>query len=362
MKFVDEAVIHVLAGNGGNGCVSFRREKFVPRGGPDGGDGGRGGSIYLVGLSGLNTLVDFRVRTFWRAHSGHNGSGRNRTGASGVDLLIPVPLGTLVVSQDTGESLGEITHPDERLLVARGGDGGLGNTHFKSSVRQAPRKATPGEAGEDRVLHLELKILADVGLLGLPNAGKSSLLQAISDARPKIGDYPFTTLTPKLGRVQVGEEQSFFVADIPGLIEGAALGRGLGIQFLKHLSRTRLLFHLVDITRGEPESLARDIAEIEGELRAYDADLASRPIWLVLNKADLIGPDAAEILCEAVTRLDPHPTERPVFLVSARDGTGVAGLLQAAADALKPGARQSLTNDPGGAPADSKAWDGTGPA
>ncbi|EQD76044.1 GTPase ObgE [mine drainage metagenome] len=335
MKFVDEAVIHVLAGNGGNGCVSFRREKFVPRGGPDGGDGGRGGSIYLVGVSGLNTLVDFRVRTFWRARSGLNGSGRNRTGASGTDLLIPVPLGTLVYNQAHDEMIGEVTRPDERLLVARGGDGGLGNTHFKSSVRQAPRKATPGAPGEERMLHLELRVLADVGLLGLPNAGKSSLLAKISDARPKVGDYPFTTLTPKLGKVQVGLEQSFFVADIPGLIEGAAAGRGLGIQFLKHLSRTRLLFHIVDLSRGGAESLARDIAEIEGELLKYDPELTRRPIWLVLNKMDLIDRSQVAALKGAVASLDPHPVARPHFLISARDGTGLTELLKAAAAELE---------------------------
>ncbi len=352
MKFVDEAVIHVLAGAGGNGCVSFRREKFVPRGGPDGGDGGRGGSIYLVGVSGLNTLVDFRVRTFWRASGGRNGSGRNRTGASGTDLEIPVPLGTLAYTEGQKELIGEVTRPDERLLVARGGNGGLGNTHFKSSVRQAPRKATPGEPGEDRVLHLELKILADVGLLGLPNAGKSSLLTAISDARPKVGDYPFTTLTPKLGRVETDSGQGFFVADIPGLIEGAAEGRGLGIQFLKHLSRTRLLFHLVDLSRGPLETLVRDIAEIEAELLKYDPELARRPAWLVLNKVDLIGRDEAETLRDAIAKLDPHPVRRPIFLISARDGSGIAALVEAAAGELKS---QQCAHPAEGSPATADA-------
>ncbi len=335
--------------------MSFRREKFVPRGGPDGGDGGRGGSIYLIGLSGLNTLVDFRVRTFWRARSGHNGSGRNRTGASGIDLLIPVPLGTLVYNQDHDEMIGEVTHPDERLLVARGGDGGLGNTHFKSSVRQAPRKATPGEPGEERILHLELKVLADVGLLGLPNAGKSSLLAAISDARPKVGDYPFTTLTPKLGQVHVGLDQSFFVADIPGLIEGAAAGRGLGIQFLKHLSRTRLLFHIVDLSRGGPEALVRDIAEIESELLKYDPELTRRPIWLVLNKVDLIEREEALALKAAVASLDPHPVKRPLFLISARDGSGVAELLEAAAIQLRSQAAALPAADLPSQPAEPEA-------
>lgn len=346
MKFVDEAVIHVHAGNGGNGCVSFRREKFVPRGGPDGGDGGRGGSIYLVGLSGLNTLVDFRVKTVWRATSGQDGSGRNRTGASGTDLFIPVPLGTLVYNQEQEELIGEITRPEERLLVARGGSGGLGNIHFKSSVRQAPRKATPGEPGEERTLRLELKILADVGLLGLPNAGKSSLLATISDARPKVGDYPFTTLTPKLGRVETESEPGFFVADIPGLIEGASSGRGLGIQFLKHLARTRLLFHVVDLSGRDVDLLVRDITAVEGELLQYDPEWAHRPIWLVLNKIDLVPEGMAQALRDALSRLDPHPGSRPMFLISARTRSGVAELVEAAARTLRNLTESDLAPDP----------------
>jgi GTP-binding protein len=246
MKFVDEADIRVEAGAGGNGCVSFRREKFIPRGGPDGGDGGRGGSVYLVAREGINTLVDFRVRRRFRAAQGRGGAGQNMTGAAGEDLYIDVPKGTVIADLDTNEILGDLTDAGQELLVARGGRGGFGNTHFKSSTNRAPRQSTPGEPGEGRHLALELKLLADVGLLGLPNAGKSTLIRALSAARPKVADYPFTTLTPHLGVVRVDAEQSFVMADIPGLIEGAAQGAGLGHKFLKHLQRTRLLLHVVD--------------------------------------------------------------------------------------------------------------------
>src|SRR5210317_1407220 len=247
MKFVDEASIHVIAGKGGDGSASFRREKYIPFGGPDGGDGGDGGSIYLEGDSGLNTLVDFRHRRIYKAENGVQGKGQERYGKKGEDIYIRVPLGTIVSDENTGLTLGDVTEHGQHLLVARGGKGGLGNVHFKSSTNRAPRKFTPGEPGEEFQLHLELKVLADVGLLGFPNAGKSTLISTVSAARPKVADYPFTTLYPNLGVVRIDVERSFVIADIPGLIEGAAEGTGLGIQFLKHLQRTRLLLHLVDL-------------------------------------------------------------------------------------------------------------------
>ncbi len=247
MKFVDEATVRVAAGHGGSGCVSFRREKYVPRGGPDGGDGGRGGSVYLIARSGMNTLAEFRVRRRFAAGNGSGGAGRRRTGASGQDLYVPVPAGTIVSDLDTEEILGDLATAGQTLKVAQGGRGGLGNSRFKSSVNRAPRKFTPGDAGESRHLHMELKLLADVGLVGLPNAGKSTLLRALSAARPKVADYPFTTLHPHLGVVSVESDRSYVVADIPGLIEGAAEGAGLGIQFLRHLQRTRLLLHVVEL-------------------------------------------------------------------------------------------------------------------
>ncbi len=326
MKFVDEASIRVVAGTGGAGCISFRREKFVPRGGPDGGNGGAGGSVFLTGTRGLNTLVDFRYRRVWQAPGGRPGSGSRRTGASGADCDIPIPLGTLVFDKSSGEYLGEVTRDGEHLLVARGGRGGLGNTHFKSSTRQAPRQATPGQAGEERELRLELRLLADVGLLGMPNAGKSSVLQAVSEARPKVADYPFTTLIPQLGWVQREGETGFLMADIPGLIAGAAEGRGLGIRFLKHLSRTRLLFHVVDLSAGEPDELMRRITEIEAELTRYDQNLASRPIWLVLNKTDLLSPAEVARRRDRLAAIDPRGP-RPLFPVSALAGEGLEALV-----------------------------------
>ena len=287
MKFVDEATITVEAGRGGNGCVSFRREKFIPHGGPDGGNGGNGGSVWLIAKSGLTTLVDFRTQRRFRATSGQAGAGRQMTGAAGEDIEIPVPSGTLVYEADTGELIGDLTHAGERMLVAHGGRGGRGNINFKSSVNRAPRRATPGTEGESRRLRLELKLLADVGLVGLPNAGKSSLLSAISAARPKVADYPFTTLHPELGVVRLGPERSFVVADVPGLIEGAAQGHGLGIRFLRHVDRTRLLLHLVDLSPPEGFDPAV-VGKIEKELAEHDARLAGRERWLVFSKADLL--------------------------------------------------------------------------
>ena len=288
MKFVDEAMIRVEAGNGGAGCMSFRREKFVPRGGPDGGNGGNGGSVYLVGNEGLNTLADFRHSRLFRAGAGGRGGGSDRSGRSGEDRTIQVPLGTKIVDVQTGEVIGEITRRDEQLLVAHGGKGGLGNAHFKSSTNRAPRKTTPGTPGEQRELRLELQVLADVGLLGLPNAGKSTLLRQVTEARPKVADYPFTTLYPHLGVVRLGPERSFVIADIPGLIEGAAEGAGLGIQFLKHLSRTRIMLHMVDLAAPSEDDLVRDVTSIISELRKFSDVLAERERWLVVNKIDLL--------------------------------------------------------------------------
>lgn len=321
MKFVDEVSIRVEAGSGGNGTLSFRREKFVPLGGPDGGDGGDGGDIYLIGREGLNTLADYRHTRRFRAQSGEKGGGGNRTGKQGEDLFLPVPLGTKVIDPDTGELIGEITRDGGQLLVARGGKHGLGNTRFKSSVNRAPRRTTLGKSGEVRELQLELQVLADVGLLGLPNAGKSTLLRAVSQARPKVADYPFTTLHPHLGVVRVDENRSFVAADIPGLIEGAAEGAGLGIQFLRHLTRTRILLHLVDMSAAESgKELAGTVRTIEGELKKFDAALAKRKRWLVLNKMDLV--PAAERETRARELIKALRWKRPVHRISAIRGEG----------------------------------------
>lgn len=298
MKFVDEAIIRVIAGKGGNGCLSFLREKFRPKGGPDGGDGGEGGSIYLVAKNDLNTLADFRFVRLYRAKNGQGGAGRNKSGKSGDDLTVNVPLGTIVSDAQTNEIIGDVIKSGERLLVAAGGRRGLGNENFKSSTNRAPRRTTKGKIGDERQLKLELKVLADVGLLGLPNAGKSTLLNAVSHARPKIADYPFTTLHPQLGVVDVGHAQSgvnsFVIADIPGLIEGAAQGIGLGIQFLKHLKRTRILLHIVDIAPIDGKELIDSIREIEHELLEFDSSLTAKERWLVLNKIDTIDNAEAE--------------------------------------------------------------------
>jgi len=292
MKFVDEARIEVLAGRGGNGIVSFRREKFIPKGGPNGGDGGRGGSVYAVADRNINTLIDYRYARRHQARKGEHGRGSDQYGASGEDIVLRMPVGTQIFDAETDELLFDLTEHGMQVLLARGGAGGLGNIHFKSSVNRAPRQSTPGEEGESRSLRLELKVLADVGLLGMPNAGKSTFIAAVSNARPKIADYPFTTLHPQLGVVRIGVGQSFVVADIPGLIEGAAEGAGLGHRFLRHLSRTRLLLHIVDIAPlDESVDPVADARAILAELRKYDPELYAKPRWLVLNKIDMI-PEA----------------------------------------------------------------------
>jgi GTP-binding protein len=325
MKLVDEAEIQVGAGNGGNGCVGFRREKFIPLGGPDGGDGGNGGSVWLQADENLNTLVDFRHQTQFRAQRGENGMGRQMYGKAGEDLTITVPVGTVVTNVSTDEVIGDLTRHGDRLLVAKGGKGGLGNMHFKSSITRAPRKATPGEEGEERLLKLELKLLADVGLLGFPNAGKSTFIRAVSAATPKVADYPFTTLYPNLGVVSVEAHRSFVIADIPGLIEGAADGAGLGATFLRHLQRTRILLHLVDMApmEGGVDGIdpVEQVRAIERELEKHDPELLQKPRWLVLNKADLMFEDEArERADEIIASLG---WTRPWYQVSAisREGT-----------------------------------------
>jgi GTP-binding protein len=326
MRFVDEAIVRVQAGDGGRGCVSFRREKFIPRGGPDGGNGGDGGSIYLVARDGINTLADYRVNRKFRAGHGQPGSGRDCTGRGGESLEVIVPCGTRVIEDSTGELLGDLTDDGSRLLVAAGGRGGKGNTAFKSSTNRAPRQSTPGSPGEQRALRLELTVIADVGLLGKPNAGKSTLIRAVSAARPKVADYPFTTLFPNLGVVSVGELRSFVMADIPGLIEGAAEGAGLGTKFLKHLERTRLLLHLVDVApadgTGDP---IRDAVAIASELERFSPDLAKKERWLVLTKIDLVSSaEAGRIEREMARALG---WSGPVYQVSAVTRTGIEKLI-----------------------------------
>jgi GTP-binding protein len=328
MKFVDEASIRVIAGNGGHGCLSFRREKYIERGGPDGGDGGDGGSVYLVADPALNTLADFRMSRKFKAEGGQGGSGRNKTGKSGDDLDVHIPCGTVVHDVDTGELICDLTERGQRQMVAEGGRGGLGNTRFKSSVNRAPRKTTNGTQGESRHLALELKVLADVGLLGMPNAGKSTLISAMSSAKPRIADYPFTTLHPNLGVVRVGRLQSFVMADIPGLIEGASAGAGLGIQFLRHLQRTGLLLHLVDIAPIDPATNpAAEVQAIARELQNFSDDLAEKPRWLVINKSDLLADDELREAKEKL--LSELDWSAPVFTVSAATGAGTEALGQA---------------------------------
>ncbi|NCC28616.1 MAG: GTPase ObgE [Gammaproteobacteria bacterium] len=327
MKFVDEAFIRVEAGDGGSGCVSFRREKYIPRGGPNGGDGGNGGSVYLLADSNLNTLVDLRYQRVHRAERGQNGMGRDMTGRAGADLVIRVPVGTRVLERETGELIGELLETGQRMLVAQGGFHGIGNARFKSSINRSPRQFTPGTPGERRDLQLELILLADVGLLGFPNAGKSSLIRQVSSARPKVADYPFTTLYPNLGVVRLGRDRSFVIADIPGVIEGAAEGAGLGSQFLKHLSRTRLLLHLVDVA---PLDAAQDpveqVRKIEDELSAFGEGLALKERWLVLNKIDLLLEEDYRAQRDVMlARLD---WSAPVYGISAMTGEGTAVLIR----------------------------------
>ncbi len=321
MKFFDEALISVTAGNGGNGAVSFRREKYIPRGGPNGGDGGRGGSIHIVADLNLNTLIDYRYTRIYRAEPGGNGQGSDRYGKGGADLTLRVPVGTVITNAVSGEMLADLSVDGARATVACGGAGGLGNLHFKSSTNRAPRQFTPGEVGEARELKLELKVLADVGLLGMPNAGKLTFIRAISAARPKVADYPFTTLQPNLGVVRVGENQSFVVADIPGLIRGASEGAGLGHRFLKHLQRTRLLLHLIDIAPLDSETdPVADAHAIVDELRNYDESLYQMPRWVVLNKIDLVPEDdRAEMIARLSKALN---MTAPVYVVSAVTGEG----------------------------------------
>ena len=334
MKFIDEATILVEAGKGGDGALSFRREKFVPRGGPDGGDGGDGGSVYLVGDGSLNTLVDFRYHRRYLAESGESGKGRTRSGHNGADIAIRAPIGMIAFEAETGERVGELLQPGERLLVARGGHHGLGNQRFKSSTNRAPRRTTPGEVGEQRRLRLELRVLADVGLLGRPNAGKSTFIRAVSAAKPKVADYPFTTRHPNLGVVRVGEHQSFVVADIPGLIEGASGGAGLGVRFLKHLSRTRLLLHLVDVAPpASGASVAADVRGIAAELEGHSATLGATPRWLVFNKMDLVPEERRGHVVEEV--LERLAWQGPSFAISAIDGGGCGPLCRALMGSLK---------------------------
>jgi len=332
MQFVDEATIDVRAGSGGHGCLSFRREKYVEFGGPDGGDGGAGGHVYVEADSNLNTLVDYRYERSFKARNGEPGKGRQMTGKSAEDVVLKVPVGTTVVDVDTEEVLADLTAADQKVMVARGGRGGLGNVHFKSSVNQAPRKTTNGTPGETRRLRLELKVLADVGLLGMPNAGKSTLIRAISAAKPKVADYPFTTLIPNLGVVKADRYRSFVVADIPGLIEGAAEGAGLGIRFLKHLARTRLLLHVVDMAPldGDP---ADHIDAIADELDRFSPALAEQERWLVFNKIDLLPDDEAEQRVAEI--VDELGWQGPVFRLSAAAGVGCEELVYALMNAIE---------------------------
>jgi GTP-binding protein len=345
MKFVDEARIKVQAGNGGRGCVSFRREKFVPFGGPDGGDGGDGGSITLRSRDGINTLADFRIVRTFRAENGQPGGGRDCFGRGGNDSLVDVPVGTVVRDSETGEVLGDLAKAGMELLVARGGRGGWGNQRFKSSKNRSPRQFGPGLPGEARELELELKVIADVGLLGLPNAGKSTLISAVSAARPKVADYPFTTLYPNLGVVACGNQRSFVMADIPGLIEGAADGAGLGIRFLKHLQRTRVLLHLVDILPVDPNAdPVRDAESIVGELGKFSEDLLSKSRWLVLNKSDLLPPEEAVAKAIGIARALDY--QGPAFLISGATHAGTTELCEAVMRFLETGEAPAQGNLP----------------
>ena len=344
MKFVDEAVMKVQAGNGGRGCVSFRREKFVPFGGPDGGDGGLGGSVFLRAEEGINTLVDFRIQRTFRAKNGEPGSGNDCSGRGGEDLHVTVPVGTTIRDLETGEELGDLKVHGAELKVAQGGKGGFGNQRFKSSTNRSPRQYGPGLPGEKRTLQLEMKVIADVGLLGLPNAGKSTLIRAVSAARPRVADYPFTTLYPNLGVVDCGSHRSFVMADIPGVIEGAAEGAGLGHRFLKHLQRTRVLLHLIDIAPLDPEAdPVKDARAIVAELKKYDKALAAKPRWLVLNKSDLLPPAEAEARAADIVRRLRY--KGPKFLISGATGTGTRELCEAIMTAIEEAGRRKDVHD-----------------
>lgn len=342
MKFVDEAEITVEAGKGGNGCLSFRREKYIEKGGPDGGDGGDGGSVYLVADPALNTLVDFRFQPRYRAQSGQSGQGRNCTGKGGEDLVVSVPVGTSVIDVNTEELLADLDLPGQQVMVARGGHHGLGNTRFKSSVNRAPRKTTLGTPGEQRTLQLQLRLVADVGLLGFPNAGKSTLIRAVSAARPKVADYPFTTLVPNLGVVSLGMERSFVMADIPGLIEGASEGAGLGFRFLKHLSRTRLLVHLIDVLPVDGSDPVASATQIAHELEKFSPTLAQKERWLVLNKIDLLDPEQLDELEQRLR--ETLNWQGPIFRIAALSGKGCDGLCEALMQSIEQH-RQSLATD-----------------
>ncbi|HJV92610.1 MAG TPA: GTPase ObgE [Azonexus sp.] len=348
MKFIDEAKIYVKAGDGGNGAATFRREKYIPMGGPNGGDGGRGGSIYVLADRNINTLVDYRYTRKFIGKRGENGGGADQYGAGGDDIVLRVPVGTVIYNLNTEEILADLSEHDQKILIAKGGKGGLGNLHFKSSTNRAPRQKTNGEQGEEFELRLELRVLADVGLLGLPNAGKSTLIRAISSARPKVADYPFTTLHPNLGVVRVGDEKSFVMADVPGLIEGAADGAGLGIRFLKHLQRTRILLHLVDIAPIDPDSdPVRDAKAIVGELIKHDPELANKPRWLVLNKLDLIPEEDREAAVKNFLKAYKKATkyDGPYFPIAAINGEGTKPLIYAISEALDQMARPEIDDD-----------------
>ena len=343
MKFVDEATIKVHAGKGGNGCLSFRREKYIPKGGPDGGDGGDGGSVFLVGAEGLNTLIDFRYTRNFKAESGQQGSSAECTGRGGEHLVLQVPIGTTVLDDETGDVLGDITELGQELKVAQGGFHGLGNTRYKSSTNRAPRQTSPGQEGEVREIKLELKVLADVGLLGLPNAGKSTFIRSVSAARPKVADYPFTTLVPNLGVVGMSGKRCLFVADIPGLIEGASEGAGLGIRFLKHLTRTRLLLHLVDMMPYDISTPGENAQVIEQELAKFSPTLAEGDRWLILNKVDLLPEDEVDARCQEV--VDHLDWQGPVFRISGLASQGTKALCAAIMDYID-GHREEEKADP----------------
>ena len=342
MKFVDEATIKVHAGKGGNGCLSFRREKYIPKGGPDGGDGGDGGSVVLIAKEGLNTLIDFRYTRNYKAQGGQQGSSAECTGRGGDDLILQVPVGTTVLDNETGDVMGDLTVLDQQLKVAQGGFHGLGNTRYKSSTNRAPRQTSPGQDGEVREIKLELKVLADVGLLGLPNAGKSTFIRSVSAARPKVADYPFTTLVPNLGVVGMSGDKSFVVADIPGLIEGASEGAGLGIRFLKHLTRTRLLLHLVDMMPYDGSTSGQNAQVIERELDAFSPTLAEGDRWLILNKVDLLREDDIDVACQQV--IDDLEWKGPVFRMSGLASQGTKVLCAAIMDYIDDHRQRELVD------------------